>query len=101
MVGARYTIPLRITVDVESAENVVAAAKAETQRKFNSSDEEWEAHDRPFIAKHFGHALGILLTSDAVSGSLTGILERTVPGLSVTGVHVATSEVENDSEDDR
>ena len=94
-----YTVPLRITVEVGSESNVIEAARVEAQRKFATSDDDWETRDRPFIEEHFGHALGILLTSDAVTGSLTGILERTVAGLSVTGMHVATSEVQRHVED--
>jgi hypothetical protein len=85
---------LRITVEVGSAQNVIDAAKFETQRKFGTGDDESETRDQPFIDEHFGQALAILLASDAVTGSLTGILERTVAGLRVTGMGVFTSEVQ-------
>ncbi len=90
----RYTVPLRVTVDVDSPENVIAGAKAELQRAFHVSKEEWESGHRPAIDRQFGHALGTILTSEALCGSVRGILEGTVPGLSVTGFYVATSEVE-------
>jgi hypothetical protein len=77
--GMDYTVPLRITVEVGSAQNVIDAAKVETQREFGTSDEEWKTRDEPVITEHFGHALGILLSSDAVTGSLTGILEEPCP----------------------
>ena len=94
-----YTIPLRITVDVKRVDQAVAAAKAESQRKFQISDEEWDARERPFIDQQFGHALGILLTSDAVCDAVRSILERTVTGLRATGFSVDTSEVSQTSAD--
>lgn len=96
--SVRYTIPVRVSVDVHSHANVVEQAKAELQRKFDVSEAEWQEHQGPFLEEHFGHALGILLTSDAVQGSVRGILETLVKDLEVVGFGVRTSEVKTDEE---